>query len=362
MIIIQKTCTLPEHYPLTRIANPDDILFFDIETTGFSGDRDSLYLIGAVWYETKNWHLIQWFAEQPEDEPAVLTAFFSFLKRFRILLHFNGDRFDLPFLSKRCAFHQIPWSLEQITSFDLYRRIKPFQTFLHLEHLKQKNIEAFLGLTREDRYSGGELIPIYKTYLRTHNPILYRLLLLHNEEDLKGMPSILPILSYPDFLNSCFTLRGETLETDETPEGSKPFLCLRYESNLCVPVPVEHKKKDFHAVLSEHTLTLKIPLFEGECKHFYPDYQNYVYLIYEDTAVHKSIGQYVDKTAKKKATARTCYTKSQGIFLPQLSELFQPVLKKEYSDRLFYTPYQEGLFQNPTDAERYRKELLTLFL
>ncbi len=34
----------------------------------------------------------------------------------------------------------------------------------------------------------------------THEQNLYDLLILHNEDDLKGMPSILPILNYPDFL------------------------------------------------------------------------------------------------------------------------------------------------------------------
>lgn len=36
MITIQKTITLPDTYPLERLGRLEDLLFFDIETTGFS--------------------------------------------------------------------------------------------------------------------------------------------------------------------------------------------------------------------------------------------------------------------------------------------------------------------------------------
>ena len=66
-----------------------------------------------------------------------------------------------------------------------------------LENLKQKSIEQFLGIAREDKYNGGQLIEVYGEYLQTHSELLKHLLILHNEDDLKGMPQILPILAYP---------------------------------------------------------------------------------------------------------------------------------------------------------------------
>ena len=50
--------------------------------------------------------------------------------------------------------------------------------------------------------TGGQLIEVYRDYLHTHEKSLYDLLILHNEDDLKGMPAILPILSYADFFSS----------------------------------------------------------------------------------------------------------------------------------------------------------------
>ena len=41
MITIKHPVDLPDTYPLDRIGPLKDLLFFDIETTGFSGDTYS---------------------------------------------------------------------------------------------------------------------------------------------------------------------------------------------------------------------------------------------------------------------------------------------------------------------------------
>ena len=38
----------------------------------------------------------------------------------------------------------------------------------------------------------GQLIEVYREYLMTHESFLYDLLILHNEDDLKGMPPYCP--------------------------------------------------------------------------------------------------------------------------------------------------------------------------
>lgn len=48
----------------------EQILFFDIETTGLSPKASSLYMIGVMFYnkEDNNWHLIQFFADNYKSE------------------------------------------------------------------------------------------------------------------------------------------------------------------------------------------------------------------------------------------------------------------------------------------------------
>ena len=106
--------------------------------------------------------------------------------------------------------------------------------------MKQKAVEAFLGISREDIYTGGQLIDVYRQYLYTKSEELLRLLLLHNEDDLKGMPSVLPILNYPDMLEAPFLFGEAGLLT--LPDGS-PCLHLSWKARF--PSPFRWKRSVF---------------------------------------------------------------------------------------------------------------------
>ena len=49
MQIIEYPVEIRLSYPLDRLGEPSGLLFFDIETTGFSAFSSALYLIGAVY-------------------------------------------------------------------------------------------------------------------------------------------------------------------------------------------------------------------------------------------------------------------------------------------------------------------------
>ena len=101
---------LKTEYDLSLIAVPEKTLFLDIETTGLSSKTASIYLIGACYYSENFWNGIQWFAETPEEEADIITAFFSFASDFSTLIHFNGNQFDLPFILGRCEILNLPYT------------------------------------------------------------------------------------------------------------------------------------------------------------------------------------------------------------------------------------------------------------
>lgn len=359
MITIKKYLELPDTYPLERIGPLQDLLFFDIETTGFSGDYASLYLIGCTFCRDGRWNLIQWFADTKEAEKDLLHAFFEFLKQFRILVHFNGDGFDLPFLVKRCRHHQLSYDFSAVTSVDIYKKIKPYRKLLGLDSMKQKAIEQFLGVSRTDKYSGGQLIEVYYDYLKTRDQTSCDLLLLHNEDDLKGMPLILPILNYPDFFEHPFVLESHAIREENDSCGTcSHLLDLVCRSDYSIPVPVRTANAPVSCFADGQRLCFTIDLFDGTLKHFYPNYKDYYYLIYEDTAVHKSIGEYVDKNARVRATAKTCYTKKDGCFLPQFEPVWEPVMKQDPRDKLSYASITDVCLQDPSCFQRYLDQLL----
>ena len=356
MITIEKTFPGTIADPLKRLGDPEKLVFFDIETTGFSADYNTVYLIGCIWPEGDHLRFIQWFADTKAAEADVLTAFFYFLKDFRTLVHFNGDMFDIPFVTKRAKALKLTPAFDSVESVDIFRRIKPFKKLLGLPDMKQKTIERLLKIGREDLYNGGELIEVYLDYLRTHDQEEKHLLLLHNEDDLKGMPSLLPVLFYPDFFAQDFTLDAVREAPGET---DRLILSLSGDPVTILPSPVAASVPAYAFRADKDRMELSIRVYKGTLKYYYPNYKDYYYLIYEDTAIHKSVGEFVDKGARIKATKETCYTKKDGTFLPQPADIWVPEFKTSCKDKTGFFEVREDCFSDAEKLNRYIKEIFS---
>lgn len=349
-----------------KITSPDDLVFFDIETTGFSPKNAMCYLIGAAFFQKGQLVITQWFADTPDSEAVLLQNFLTFLSDFQCIIHFNGDRFDIPFLRERCRLLEIDVSfvdfLTDCESIDIFRLAKSCHSLLVLDNYKQKTIEQFLGISRQDQYNGGELITVYKDYVISHDQTAEELLLLHNRDDIYGLYAIFPIVSYHRIYDGDFSI--QTCEINETVDYEGTLLkelLLTGQLDTPFPTPVSIQKGICRIWLKEYTLRFQIPLFEGVLKLFYPDYKNYCYLPEEDCAIHKSVASYVDKNHREQAKAENCYTKVQGLFLPQYSSTV-PILKTAYSDSVFWTKLEESFLQQSDMQSAYIKEILKTVL
>ena len=204
--------------------------------------------------------------------------------------------------------------------------------------IPRKTIEYFLGITREDTYTGGELISVYHDYLTSHDYNLYHMLLLHNSDDMKGMLEILPILSYYDLFNNSIKARKVQANYYNDIHGiPRKELLMKLVFASPLPVTISTMAKGCHFKGEGHEGTLIIPIYEEELKYYYANFKDYYYLPTEDTAIHKSIASFVDKEYREQATASTCYTRKFSSFLPQWDILVEPFFKREYkSNELFF--------------------------
>lgn len=500
MICIEKVLTQPVPSDIYTIGAPEDVLFFDIETTGLSARSAGLYLIGILTYtadasiakdsniavssdeaeisvpsalsaastptshitaspdrsEPKaagHWTLLQYFCEDVADEPAVLQAFFELLRTKKILISYNGDGFDIPFLRHMVeqyglriprphhstALHDCAdcpgtdrsaiddtrplYSFDTVESFDLFKKFRPLKHLLGLPDLKLKSCERFLGIDREDRFTGGELIEVYFEWQKTKAPALLDTLLLHNAEDIANLPNLLPLLRYRSLTHSDFRLRAhERLQDGSTPLVHLSFTFLspmppsahasvengtreatddrrqhdtdaggsdtreatddrhlhwpdadenatreatddrrQHWPALTLPKPMD-LRGDFWALHAEGSaVELYVQLFEGERKLFFADFEHYYYLPAEDQVIHQSLAEFVDRSARKKACARNCYQRVSGCFLPECSEIYTPALRAEYRDKLRYAQYSDTLFDDEAKAVTYLKSFLEVY-
>lgn len=348
-------------YPLERLAPLERILFLDIETTGFTARSSYLYLVGCAYYQAGKWHTIQWMAENYSQEPELLTAFFEFARSYKYLIHFNGNNFDLPFLTQKFAMHSLPCSFDDFIGIDLYKRISPYKFFLHLPNCKQKTLELFLGINRKDVFSGGELIGIYHDYLKSPSEFSEKALFLHNADDIKGMLEILPILAYYDLFS------GEAKAKKVQANYYKDINGVRRKELLItlalptpLPKPVSASACNCYFKGDGDAATLKVPIYEEELKYFYSNYKDYYYLPTEDVALHKSVAGFVDKAHRMQATASTCYTRKFSNYLPQWEILFEPFFKREYKSRELFFELTDEMKKNREGFSSYANHVLSM--
>jgi len=354
MEIIRKS--LPAQnifYPVEKLGDINKILFIDIETTGFSARTSNLYLIGCMHFSGDTWNTVQFFADDYSDEKELLDSFFAFAAGFDTLIHYNGNNFDIPYILEKCKMLDLAYSFDNFTGIDIFKRVQPYRNFLKLENCKQKTIEKFLGISRDDKYNGGELITVYHEYVQDKSADKLELLLLHNYEDVIGMLALLPILAYSDLVNEKIKVTKVSANYYTDDEGCRRSeLMMVFDINTPLPVPIANRADGFYFTGNGSQGLLKVPLFEEELKYFYANYHDYYYLPSEDIAIHKSVAEFVDKDYREKAKTSNCYTRKSGLFLMQWDLLVTPFFKRDYESREMFFELTKEL---KTDREMFSK-------
>ena len=348
-------------YPLEQLAPIDDILFFDIETTGFTARSSSIYLIGCIYHTENGFELIQWFAEKYTDEKEVIESFFHFSEKYTHIIHFNGNNFDIPFIQQKCQSYQLPYRFDHLTGIDLYKRIAPYKFFLKIPNCKQKTVELFLGINRTDTFGGGDLINIYHSYVANPDESQLKVLLLHNADDILGLVRILPALSYYDLFNKPLKAKKVQANTYTDYYGTEhQELLIRVSLPDPLPVPVKFHANSCYFHGEDKFGTFRVPIYQEELKYFYSNYKDYYYLPDDDMAIHKSVAAYVDKNYKMKATAQNCYTRKYSCYLPEWDLLVQPFFKRDYKSKELFFELTEDIKTNRDLFSRYAEHILQM--
>lgn len=329
----------------------EDAILYDIETTGLSRQHHFVYCIGCCTRKEDTITLHQFFAEGPEEEATLLTSFSALLSTFSTCITFNGMRFDEPFLRTRLKEHGLSASVFPKRHIDLYRKCLRMKSILSLPSLKQKSIECFLGIQRDDLYTGGELIQVYQNYTKTKEEEALHLLRLHNYEDVRNMIPLLSILAYRLLKEVEITVTAADLQQYRTMDGvEEPELILEGELPFSLPTPLRLRGDYYYFILEQDLISGSIKLFRGTLKHFLADYKRYIYLPDEDMVILKEMAHAIAPDRKINATADNCCLKKDDLFLPipasfpVTSDL--PIFRKERKEKQQYITYTKKLEEN----------------
>lgn len=379
MDIIKKLLPYPKDFFFPSfLPDKEEILFFDIETTGLSPKSAQIYSIGLLLFKAMEMEIVQLFANSLSEEIEVLQGFQEYCKSKTRLISFNGKAFDTPFLEKSYNQYGLKSPLTDLPQLDLFKMIQSRRKFYQLPSYKLKECERFLGIQREDVYTGGELIYVYLEYLEHPTEEAKALLLQHNFEDLLYLPSLFSFFVYEELfqgkgrycreksalfleenkLRLCFRFNKQDLpskteeydcmmERKESPCGSVS------EKIPFFPKAISHRFEGFQLEVSGQEAILEIPFFSGEAKYFFKNFKDYDYIPAKDMALHKSLSQLYPKEEKQRAKAATAYQKKTGLFLPVFSDGFPNLFQKEYKDKQNYISFTSELLENHSLMEEY---------
>lgn len=239
------------HYNMSNIA------YFDIETTGFDKEKDSIILISLGYYVKDSIFTVkQYFGENLEDEKNILESFFKDLKKFKVWCSYNGKAFDEPFIRYRMDKYKIYINLPE-EHVDLYRMIKPYKQQLNLERCNLKSVEKYAGIVRKDTIDGGMCVELYKKYLENKDEEFIKKIMLHNFEDVLNLPSIFQIV---------WKIENESSFIREDHITDKQLSYLRYllsKNNIAINVELEKisrksASKVISALLSGETEVMEL--------------------------------------------------------------------------------------------------------
>jgi uncharacterized protein YprB with RNaseH-like and TPR domain len=349
MLIIKNTVEKEPEYDLSQITDKNKVLYFDIETTGFSRKYNHIYLIGCMYYKDEILNCVQYFAENKTDEKNVLDSFYELLKDFTTIIHFNGTTFDMPFVTERGEKYNLNFDFSKFDSVDIYKSVKPFARFLKLENNKQKSFEQLMKIERKDPFNGGQLIEIYDEYTKKKDKKLIPALLLHNYEDVINMGLLTSLLTFSDIDKCNYTVTDYKMCEQKDMYGdtfNELQIHLNFKNSFCFKTSV--KNKIMYISFDNNNVYISIKVHHCELKYFFTNYKDYFYLPKEDMAVHKSVASYVDKNYREKAKPDNCYIKKTLDFIPIIDSLnsshdncptvriFSEVFKENLKDKISY--------------------------
>ena len=330
---------ISEEYRYFLSANDEaakKLLFFDIETTGFSPKTNMVYLIGLSFIdEDDTLSTIQYLAGGIDDEKELLLAFLEKLSDSSdmILTGYNTRSFDIPFLNARLQKYDLP-SIP-LSNRDLFYDVKRLTNIFPMKGRKLRDIEAFFGIRRGEDIPGGELIPVFFEYALHHGQENERLLLSHNLFDIKNL---FPLLSL-DELNKLFS---PELSVERIVFSDDMTVSFSGNSGIFLYSSFSIKTDGFFMSFDRERIKGTIKYEHCVMKHYLPDNKAYVYLTDEKKIIPKALSLPLDKDRFRKPTKEECFVEEEGDFFPvpggfedEAASLFGLLYKSTYKEKLY---------------------------
>jgi uncharacterized protein YprB with RNaseH-like and TPR domain len=167
------------------------IVFLDTETTGIQGGTGICpFLVGLGYFADGEFQLVQFFIRDFDEEPSMLFALAELLRRFELVVTYNGTAFDLPLLETRFTLARMESPFGSMSHFDLLFTARKLWRHGHgscrLAALERELVSFMRGPDIP-----GALIPrAYFDYLQRRPNTTLRSVFNHNGDDVLSLAAL----------------------------------------------------------------------------------------------------------------------------------------------------------------------------
>ena len=174
-----------------EIADPEQWLFLDTETTGLAGGSGTYaFLVGIAWWEGGGLEIEQFFLREYSEERSLLFALRERIAEHPILVTFNGKSFDWPLLETRYRMSRKVATPSPRAHLDFLHSARNLWR-LRLGSVRLSELERhILGWDRGADVLSGQIPQIYFDYLRGGRAEPLVPVLNHNQMDLRGLAAL----------------------------------------------------------------------------------------------------------------------------------------------------------------------------
>jgi hypothetical protein len=174
-----------------EVADPEQWLFLDTETTGLAGGSGTYaFLIGIAWWDGGGLEIEQFFLREYSEERSLLYALGERLADRRVLVTFNGKSFDWPLLETRYRMSRTISVLTPRAHLDFLHPARNLWR-LRLGSVRLSELERHvLGWDRGADVLSGLIPQIYFDYVRGGPPERLIPVFHHNQMDLRGLAAL----------------------------------------------------------------------------------------------------------------------------------------------------------------------------
>ena len=166
-------------------------VFLDTETTGLAGGAGTAaFLIGLGWVDGERFRVRQYFMRDYHEEPALLHALGAELRRFDLLVTFNGKMFDVPLLDSRFRLSRERFPLADAPHLDLLHPARRLWK-ARLESCRLQSLEVgLMGLRRHGDIPGEEIPQVYFDWVRRRDARMLARVFEHNRQDIVSLAAL----------------------------------------------------------------------------------------------------------------------------------------------------------------------------